>query len=104
MRRALPWVVALLGGALVAAGGAVFAVANRSTAPDFGWTAYAPLQTEVPRPYSSGLVLSFDGWTVLWTAGHLVGVLLAVLGLLLLSGLTGWLLGRRGSHRAAAPG
>ena len=102
MRRALPWIVGAVGGALVVAGAVVFVLANKAGVPDFGWTAYAPLEPEVAPAYSSDLVLSFDGWTVLWTAGHLLGVLLAGLGLLLLTGLAGWLLGRRSGRRATS--
>lgn len=100
MRRALPWITGLVGAALVLAGAIVFALANRAGVADLGWTAYAPLQPEVTPAWSSDLVLSFDGWTVLWTGGHLLGVLLAGLGLLLLTGLGGWLLGRRSGRRA----
>ena len=102
MRRALPWAVAVLGVGLVVAGGAVFAAANRSGPGDLGWTAYAPLEPEVTQPHVSELVLSLDGATVLWTRGHVTGALLAGLGLLLLAGVTGWLLGRRPARRRTA--
>ena len=99
MRRALPWVTGLVGAALVLVGAVVLVLANRAGVPDVGWTAYAPLEPEVTSAYSSDLVLSFDGWTVLWTGAHLLGVLLTGLGLLLLTGLAGWLLGRRSGRR-----
>jgi hypothetical protein len=87
--------VAGLGLVSVVAGVLVFAWANRSPA-DFGWTAYAPLEPVPGGPYRSDLTLTFhDGWTVLWTAGHLVGAVLVVLGLLVLAAVGGWLLGRR---------
>jgi hypothetical protein len=95
VRRFLPVGVAVLGAALVLVGGIVFAVANRAGAPaDFGWSAYAPLQPTVA--YQSDLTLSFgDRWTVLWTGRHLVGAALTVFGLLTLTAVGGWLLGRR---------
>ena len=88
------WAVGALGALLCAAGVVVFTLANRAPT---GWTAYsggyAPLR---PGAYRSELTLTFtDGWSVLWTGGHLVGALLVVAGLLLLTGLAGWLLGRR---------
>jgi heme/copper-type cytochrome/quinol oxidase subunit 1 len=90
-RGPLPAFSAALGLVLVVAGVVVFAAAGRSPA-DFGWTSYAPLE---PGPYRSGLALSFDdGWTVLWTGGHLLGATLVVLGLLVLAAVGGWLLGR----------
>jgi heme/copper-type cytochrome/quinol oxidase subunit 1 len=100
VRRVLPGAVTVLGAALLTAGVVVFAVANRSGAPtDFGWTAYAPLEPQVA--YQSELTLSFgDRWTVLWTGTHLLGAVLAVVGLLVLAGVAGWLLGRRSGRRA----
>jgi hypothetical protein len=93
MRRARPCVVLGLGVALVVAGVVVFAVANSS---GFGWTAYtssyAPLE---PGPYESDWQLTFADGSVLWTRQHALGAGLAVLGLLVLVGLGGWLLGRR---------
>ncbi|NYJ07888.1 hypothetical protein [Petropleomorpha daqingensis] len=96
MRRALPWLLAGAGVALLVAGVAVFWLANlRPT----GWTAYT---ADVPlRAYQSSLTLSFEGGTVLWTGQHLLGAGLAVLGLLLLAGTGGWLLGRRAGRRLA---
>jgi hypothetical protein len=100
MRRAIPWLVAGLGGALVAAGVVLFVVANRGTA-DFGWSAYTPL--EPSRAYQSSLTLTFsDRTTVLWTGRHLLGAGLVTLGLLVLTGVCSWLLGlRTGLHRSA---
>ena len=104
MRRALPWLSAGLGLALVVAGVVVFAATNRTPVGDFGWTAYAPLE---PEAYASDLTLTFDDtWTVLWTRGHLLGAGLVVAGLLVVAALGGWLLGRRtpsGGRGAAGP-
>jgi hypothetical protein len=102
VRRAAPWLTAAAGAALAAAGVAVFARANRPSGGDVGWSAYAPLQPA--GAYDSRLELSFDGgWAVLWTTGHLGGAGLVVLGLLLLSGLGGWLLGRRARPAVRRP-
>jgi hypothetical protein len=76
---------------------AVFAAANSGPA-DFGWTTYGPLD-EVRHPYRSGIVFS-DATTVLWTGKHVLGAGLVVLGALVLVGVGGWLLGRRGGRRA----
>jgi heme/copper-type cytochrome/quinol oxidase subunit 1 len=100
VRRAVPWLVALLGAALVVAGVVVFASANRGPV-DFGWTAYAPLE-QTRDAYQS--VVSFtDGATVLWTGQHVLGAGLLVLGLLVLVGAGCWLLGRRAGRRGALP-
>jgi hypothetical protein len=64
----------------------------------FGWTSYAPLQ-ETQSAYLSAVTFA-DG-TVVWTGQHLLGAGLLVLGLLLLTGVGGWLLGRRAGRRAA---
>jgi hypothetical protein len=95
MRRTLPWLVAGLGAVLVAAGGAVFAEANRDAA-DFGWSAYVPLD-QTPSAYRSAI--TFSNGTVLWTGQHLLGAVLVVLGLLVLTGVGGWLLGRPAAPR-----
>ena len=99
MRRAAPWAVAGAGVLAVLAGVVVFWRANTSAPAAGGWAAYSPLE---PGPaYQSSLEVTFDGgdpgrWAVLWTAGHAVGVALLVAGLLVLTGLGGWLLARRG--------
>ena len=100
MRRAVPWLIAALGAALVVAGVVVFAAANRAPL-DFGWSSYGPL-THHMAGYR-GAVTFADGVEVLWTAEHLLGAGLLVLGLLVLTGVGGWLLGRR-SGRRATPG
>jgi heme/copper-type cytochrome/quinol oxidase subunit 1 len=98
MRRALPWIVAALGVVLAVAGIALFAAANRGPA-DFGWAAYGPLQ-----PTQSTVTYTFaDNATVLWTGQHLLGAGLLVVGLLLLTGVAGWLLGWRAGRRTAPP-
>lgn len=95
MSRALPALVAAAGGLLVAAGVAVFWRTNTGRWVEYGGS-YAPL--EPGSAYESRLTLTFDRpGTVLWTTGHLVGVLLAVLGLVVLAAVGGWWLGRRGS-------
>jgi hypothetical protein len=99
VNRAAPALLTTLGGLLLVAGIAVFWRTNTRGA---GWTeytgSYAPL--EPGTAYESRLTLSFgDGWTVLWTGGHLAGAGLAVLGLLLLTGTAGWWLGRRSAGR-----
>jgi len=95
MRRAVPWLVGGLGAALVVAGVLVFAAANRGPA-DFGWAAYAPLQ-ETQTSYVNGVV--FSEGSVLWTRQHLLGAGLLVLGLLVLTAILAWLLGRRAGRR-----
>ncbi|SOE03277.1 hypothetical protein [Blastococcus haudaquaticus] len=101
MRRALPALLAALGGVLVGSGITVFWLANT-----WRWTAYdgsyAP--AEPGSAYESRLTLGFDGpWTVLWTGGHLAGALLVVAGLLVLAATGGWWLGRRGGLRRGSP-
>jgi hypothetical protein len=100
VRRAVPWLVALLGAALAVAGAVVFAAANRAP-DDFGWSSYAPL-TRYEIGYQSAVTFS-DGTAVLWTREHLLGAGLLVLGLLVLAGVGGWLLGRRVGRRATPP-
>jgi hypothetical protein len=100
MRRALPWLVVGLAAALVETGIAVFAAANNSGPMDYGWSAYAPLQPTTNAPETVTFV---DGGTVLWTGQHLLGAGLLVLGLLLLTGVGGWLLGRRAGRRTTSP-
>jgi heme/copper-type cytochrome/quinol oxidase subunit 1 len=95
VRRAVPWLVAGLGAALVVAGVLVFAAANRGPM-DFGWASYAPLQ-ETQSAYLSAV--TFAGGTVVWTGQHVLGAGLLVLGLLLLTALGGWLLGVRTGRR-----
>jgi hypothetical protein len=100
MRRALPWLLTGLGAVLVAAGAVVFTAANRGAA-DFGWSSYAPLE-QTGRTARSAIIYTFsDGTTVLWTGQHLLGAGLVVLGLLVLAGVGGWVLGRRGGRPAA---
>ena len=97
MRRAGPWLVGALGIVLLVVGIVVFALANSA---DFGWTAYtssyAPLEPE--DAYSSSLSLTFSDGAVLWSRGHLLGAGSALLGLLVIVGLGGWLLGRRSAR------
>ncbi len=82
-----------LGGTLIAAGVTVFWMTNRARGGvgDFGWSAYAPLE----RGADPGALFGGDGWAVLWTAGHLAGAALGILGLLILAALAGWRIGRR---------
>jgi hypothetical protein len=94
---------AAVGVVLVVAGVIVFAGASRSS-PEFGWTSYAPLEPGVQRGFRGHLgSVPADGWTVLWTGGHLTGALLVVLGLLLLAAVGGWLLGSTSARQASRP-
>jgi len=97
MSRAVPAAAAFLGVVLAGAGVAVFWLTDRSQAA-FGWTAYtgsyAPLPPTGSPAYRSRLTFG-DGWTVMWTGGHLLGVGLVVLGLLVLAATAGWLAGVR---------
>jgi hypothetical protein len=93
MRSPPPWSVPALGALLCAAGAVVFAQAQ-ATAPDAGSFAYAPAGVDIT--YDSDLLASLDDpWPLLWTGGHLLGVGLLVVGLLVLGGWAGRLLGRR---------
>ncbi|RBY85699.1 hypothetical protein [Blastococcus sp. TF02A-30] len=93
MRRTVPWLVALVGAALLVAGVVVFAVAGHPPERTFFSGSYEPL-AELDSAYRSSLTLGFDS-AVLWSRGQLVGAGLAMVGLLVLTGLAGWLLGRR---------
>ncbi len=101
MRRALPALLGALGSVLVGVGVAVFWLTNARR-----WTAYDGSYTplEPGSAYESRLTLTVDDrWTVLWTAGHLVGALLVVSGLLVVATTGGWWLGRRGGRRGSGP-
>jgi len=98
VRRALPWLLAGAGAALVLAGVAVFWRANLLPS---GWTAYTSSYQPLSA-YQSTLTLSFEGGTVLWTGQHLLGAGLVVLGLLVMAATGGWLLGRRSGRRASS--
>jgi heme/copper-type cytochrome/quinol oxidase subunit 1 len=100
VRRLVPALLAVLGVGLVVAGVVVLAVADDAPGPrDVGWSAYTPLADDAA--YRSGLALAFDDQgAVLWTGQHVVGALLAVAGLLVLTALGGWWLGRRSSARS----
>ncbi|MCZ2820079.1 hypothetical protein O2V63_07055 [Modestobacter sp. VKM Ac-2977] len=97
MRRVAPWLVLAIGAGLAAAGVVVLWLAD--TRPPT-WTAYSgsyePLVPDSVAAYESDLVLTFDGGpTLLWGQQHLVGAGLLVGGLLVLTGVGGFLLGRR---------
>jgi hypothetical protein len=97
VRRTLPWAVALVGLVLVAGGVVLFAVGNQPAG--FGWSAYGPMP---PHAYRSDLHLTFDdGAAVLWTRTSALGAGVALLGLLALTGLGGWLAGLRAAGRRA---
>jgi hypothetical protein len=81
MSRVLPWIVAALGAVLLVVGVVLFVVANST---EVGWAAYGS-----PPVFSDGMFL--------WTRQHTAGLSIAVLGLVVLVGLGGWLLGRRSS-------
>ena len=95
MRRHLWWI----GGLVLLVGGVVLFL---STPPqtDFGWFAYAPqhprMTDYVTRCAAPCVGLSFgqgDEWLI--STGQVVGATLALLGLILLAGGTGFTLGRR---------
>jgi hypothetical protein len=99
MSRLLPWLLAGLGGALVVAGAAV--VLGSAADPVTVYTGgYAPLEAAGPAAYRSELSLTFDG-AVRSSVGQLVGAGIVVLGLLVLTGLAGWLAGVRSARRRA---
>ena len=97
MSRALPWLLAGLGGALVVAG--VLVVLGSAADPVTVYTGgYAPLDPADPGPYRSELTLAFDGAGRSPVGPH-VGGGLVVLGLLVLSALAGWFAGLRAARR-----
>lgn len=93
MRRGAPWVVGVVGAALVVVGLLVLVLAEEPPAEVFYTGSYEPL-AELDRAYQSSLGLDLDG-SVVWLRQELVGAGLAAAGALLLVGLAGWLLGRR---------
>ena len=101
MSRAARWSAPVLGGLLCAVGTGLFWWVNASSpGVEGGWFAYVPVGESPPQPdgaYQSELSIAFDDapWSVLWTTGHLVGLGLALVGLLVLSGWGGRLLGGR---------
>ena len=99
MRRALPWVLLGVGGTLVVVGVVLFVVGNRPA--DVGWSAYMPL--DMPRGYAD-YVPGEVAWSggVVWTRLSGLGAGLAVVGLLALTGLGGWFLGRRSPREQPA--
>jgi hypothetical protein len=93
VRRPLPWLVAALGGALVVVGLTLFDIAAWFVDSDDATVVYSGSYGPLP-----------DDTVVMWTARQLAGLGLTALGLLLLTGLGGWLLGSRASSgRAARP-
>jgi hypothetical protein len=99
MRRRLPWLVTGAGVVLVVAGVVVLVVAHTSQSPvAFGWSAYVP-PSEVGA-YASEMTLRLTSrWTVFRSDSDLVGAGLVVLGVLTLTVMGGWLLGRRSGAR-----
>jgi hypothetical protein len=94
VRRVVPGIVAALAVVLVLTGIAVFAAANSGPA-DAGRTGYAPLEPGTPGPFDTTTYVSAPDRAVLWTAGHVLGAGIVVVGVLLLAAVGGWLLGRR---------
>ncbi|WNV77486.1 hypothetical protein [Geodermatophilus sp. DSM 44513] len=90
MRRG-PALLAALGLLLVAVGGVLVAGADGVEQVVSGGRSQPP----AAQAYTSTLTLAFDD-AVVWTRVHLTGLALAVTGALLLAGLGGWVLGRRG--------
>ena len=84
------WVLLSTAVVLVLVGGALLMFAPVS----FGWTAYAPL---------SGESFSFSGMYPV-TPERALGIVLAILGLLLVVGMLGWILGRRAAQRDPVEG
>ncbi|WP_369254576.1 hypothetical protein [Geodermatophilus amargosae] len=99
MRRALPWALAALGAGLAVAGVAVFWWTNTHPGGAGAPRAHAPLVPD--SAYTSTLTLTFDGGAVLWERGHLVGAGLVAAGILVLTAVGGWALGRRSGRRRA---
>ncbi|SDD07176.1 hypothetical protein SAMN05660690_3301 [Geodermatophilus telluris] len=96
MRRDLTSAL-LLGLALVGAGVLVSRQAGTAPPAVAHSGSYAPLTAT--DAYGGGRT---GGWAVTWTTGSLVGAALAVLGLLVLAAVGGWVLGRR-SRLPATP-
>lgn len=105
MNRTLPGSLAALGAVLVVGGAALFWFdqpwPGRPAA--YGWSSYEPLRPGMHMP--GAYVDSYSpilGGAVFWTGRDLLAVGLVVLGLLVLTGVGGWLLGRSGGAGAAA--
>jgi hypothetical protein len=97
--RGLLWAAAVLGLVLVAGGVVLFVLGNQPA--DFGWSAYRP-NPWPPDAYESRLQLSFDdGPAVLWTRTSALGAGIALVGLLVLAVLAGWVAGLRSARNRA---
>lgn len=99
MRRPLPWIVLGVGATLVVVGVVLFVLGNRPA--DLGWSAYMPMPSGMPRRYADyppEQLTWFRGVVWTWLSG--LGAFLTVLGLLALTVLVGWLLGRRSRDRS----
>jgi hypothetical protein len=92
VRRAAPWLLAVLGVLLLVAGAVLFAGAGADGVEEVVYGgSYEPLPADA---YWSTLTLTYDD-AVVWTPAHLTGLALAAAGCLLLAAVGGWVLGRR---------
>ena len=99
MSRGLAWAASTLGLALVAAGVALYVLGNQPAG--VGWSAYGP-HPWPPGAYESRLLLSYDeGPAVLWTRTSALGAGIALVGLLVLAVLAGWVAGLRSARNSA---
>jgi hypothetical protein len=96
VRRAVPGLVAALGVLLVLTGLVLVGTAGADPVTAYDGT-YAPLADS--GAYRSVLTLTVEG-ALVWTRTQVVGAGVAVLGLLLLAAVAGWLLGLRVGRRA----
>lgn len=99
MKRWIPVAVGGVGAALAIAGVAIFWRTNVAASMLHGSASYAPLEAEGSGSRAGWFAYSGGRIVVGWTAGHLIGAGLLLLGLLALSGVGGWWLGRRSARR-----
>jgi hypothetical protein len=96
MSRALPWALGAFALALVAGGLVLFVAGNRPAG--VGGTTLGP-DPGPPDAYRSELQLTFDeGPAVLWTQTSALGAAIALLGVLVVTGVAGWAAGLRSAR------